>query len=274
MEKCVIFCCRACGTSFTDASQPPTSCLICNDDRQFVPPSGQAWIALDALAATHSNSWRQCEPGLFTIRTTPQFAIGQRAILLQTQTGNILWDCVSLLDDATRAMIQGLGGLAAIAISHPHFYTTMQDWADEFSAPVYLHADDKYWVQRSSEWLRFWDGDTLQLNDQATLVRAGGHFPGSAVLRWTGAQDGKPVLLAGDTVQVTPDARHVSFMWSYPNQIPLSTEEIERLSARLAPWSYERIYGGFPHQNVMGEGDSIVARSAERYIRRLNSAAV
>jgi len=265
----VVFCCCACGTSFADASQSPGSCPICDDDRQFVPASGQAWITLDALAAAHGNTWRQREPGLLTIQTTPQFAIGQRAILLQTETGNILWDCIALLDDATRAMIHGLGGIAAIAISHPHFYTTMQDWAAEFSAPVYLHSDDRDWVQRPSEWLRFWDGDVLELNEQATLIRAGGHFPGSTVLRWSGAQDGQPVLLAGDTVQVTPNARHVSFMWSYPNQIPLSAAEIELLFGRLAPWSYERIYGGFPYQNMLGDGDRIVARSAERYIQRL-----
>ena len=30
-----------------------------------------------------------------------KFAIGQRAMLLQTESGNILWDMISLLDDDT-----------------------------------------------------------------------------------------------------------------------------------------------------------------------------
>jgi len=36
--------------------------------------------------------------------------------------GNILWDCVSLIDSDTVARIQALGGISAIAISHPHYY--------------------------------------------------------------------------------------------------------------------------------------------------------
>jgi hypothetical protein len=33
-----------------------------------------------------------CEADLFEIHTQPGFAIGQRAVLLRTRTGNILWD--------------------------------------------------------------------------------------------------------------------------------------------------------------------------------------
>jgi hypothetical protein len=32
------------------------------------------------------------------------------------------WDCIAPLDDATVTMVEGLGGIDGIAISHPHFY--------------------------------------------------------------------------------------------------------------------------------------------------------
>src|SRR6187402_1445353 len=116
--------CTACGTSYPDAAEPPARCPICDDERQFVPTGGQGWTTRPALAARHRNSWQLHRPGLFSIQTEPHFAIGQRAFLLRTPAGNVLWDCLALLDGATEALVRALGGLSAIAISHPHYYTT------------------------------------------------------------------------------------------------------------------------------------------------------
>jgi hypothetical protein len=261
-----VFLCSACGTSFEEA---PEACPICTDERQYIPPSGQAWTTTEKLARTHRNSWVQLEPELFAIQTVPAFAINQRALLLRTPAGNILWDCIALLDDATKAIVQSLGGLSAIAISHPHYYTTMQDWAAAFDAPIYLHAADKEWICRPSDHVRLWDEDALVLSSSVTLVHGGGHFAGGTVLHWTGGDD-KGVLLAGDIVQVTPGTDHVSFMWSYPNMLPLSAAEVADVAERLALWPFERIYGAFSHQNVRQDGQAIVARSARRYIDRLS----
>jgi hypothetical protein len=134
--------CSTCGTSYPDAAEPPSHCSVCEDERQFVSSGGQAWTTREKLARGHVNTWRQLETGLFEIHTYPQFGIGQRALLLQTDHGNVLWDCIALLDDTTEALIRGLGGLRAIAISHPHYYTCMQDWARRFDCPVHLHAAD------------------------------------------------------------------------------------------------------------------------------------
>src|SRR4051795_7651786 len=119
--------CSTCGTSYPDTPAPPSHCQICTDERQFVPPGGQVWTTREKLARGHVNAWRLLETGLFEIHSHPQFAIGQRALLLRTAQGNVLWDCIALLDDATEQLIRGLGGLRAIAISHPHYYTCMQD---------------------------------------------------------------------------------------------------------------------------------------------------
>lgn len=267
-----IFLCTACGTSYPDAPSPPELCPICRDERQYVPASGQSWTARDALEAGHRNAWHFHEPGLMSVQTVPAFAINQRAFLLRTPLGNLLWDCIALLDPATVELVRGLGGLHAVAISHPHYYTTMQDWAAAFGCPVHLHAADREWVMRPSPALRFWEGDTLDLVPGATLIRAGGHFPGRTVLHWAGTADREGLLLAGDIVQVAPGARRVSFMWSYPNMMPLSSAIVGRVAERLAPWRYERIYGAFAGQDVPEDGPAIVARSATRYQELLASA--
>ena len=73
------------------------------------------------------------EPGLYSINTEPKFGIGQRAFLIQTTKGNVLWDCVALVDDATIARVKELGGIAEIAVSHPHYYTAMVEWSRAFT---------------------------------------------------------------------------------------------------------------------------------------------
>src|SRR4051812_4174783 len=115
------FICVACGTQFADAEAPPPSCPICEDPRQYVPPGGQRWTTLGELRGGHRNDVRD-DGGLVGVGTTPHFAIGQRALLVPHGEANVLWDCVTLLDDVTADEVERRGGLAAIAISHPHFY--------------------------------------------------------------------------------------------------------------------------------------------------------
>lgn len=145
-----------------------------------------------------------------------------RARLLETRTphGNFLWDCISLLDDATVKIVNGLGGLRGIAISHPHYYTTMLEWSRAFGdAPIYLHAADRKWVMRPGKAIEFWDGAPKELAPGVTLVHCGGHFPGGTVLHWAGGANERGALLSGDILQATPDGC-VSFMYSFPNCIP------------------------------------------------------
>ena len=266
-----VFVCTACGTSYPDAVAPPAACPICDDERQYVPATGQGWTTVEKLAGPHRNAWEEHEPDLLSIHTQPAFAINQRAFLLRTEAGNFLWDCIALFDPATATLIQALGGLQGIAISHPHYYTTMQDWAAAFDAPIHLHQADREWVIRPDGRIRFWDGETKALAPHVTLVRGGGHFPGGTVLHWAGGAERRGALLAGDIVQVTPGARRVSFMWSYPNMMPLSAAEVRRVAARLAPWRFERIYGAFKGQEVREGGAAMVARCAARYVELLET---
>jgi hypothetical protein len=101
------------------------------------------------------NVFKEYEPGLTGIGTEPIFAIGQRALLLQTDQGNILWDCITYLDHDTVAAIQQRGGLKAIAISHPHFYTTIYALQERLSmARTALQADLARFSAISSATLR------------------------------------------------------------------------------------------------------------------------
>ena len=262
--------CRECGTSFAEAPSPPASCPICEDERQYVPRAGQAWTTPDQLSAGHANTWRLLEPDLFEVHTTPGFAIGQWALLIRTPHGSFLWDCIALIDGATVELIRGLGGLAGIAISHPHYYTTCQDWALAFGCPVHLHAADRDWVMRPDPAIRFWDGDTFALGGDLTLIRLGGHFPGATVLHWRKGAAKEGVLLTGDTLQVVADPCRVTFLWSYPNMIPLSASTVRRMADRLKEWPTERVYGFSAGRQIMGRGSAAIEHSARRYIQVLS----
>ena len=249
---------------------PPGACVICNEERQFVGAGGQAWTTQEALRASHFTTMREEEPGLTGIGIAASFGIGQRALLLRTPAGNILWDCVSLLDPAVINAIRALGGLAAIAISHPHYYTAMADWAEAFGCPVHLHEADRQWVMRGSPRLQFWRGDAMSLPGGVRLVRAGGHYPGGTVLHWPEGAEGRGALLAGDILQVVPSG-WVSFMWSFPNFIPLSAGSVRRVVAAVAPLRYDRVYGAFFGRVIRENAQAVVARSAERYIASLQT---
>jgi hypothetical protein len=259
-----VFFCATCGAQFTPSDAPPDNCPVCDDQRQYVPPSGQAWISDTELAAAHRSEIRR-DGAYDGVGLDPPFAIGQRALLVPAGDRFVLWDCIPRIDDETAAEIERRGGLTAIAISHPHYYTGMVNWARRFDCPVYLHADDREWIMRPDDTIELWDGETRELGG-LTLLRLGGHFAGATVLH---RPDGDGTLLSGDVVQVIPDREWVSFMYSYPNLIPLPAAEVRRMAATLEPYPFERIQGAWWGTTIARDGSAIVQRSAERYIRAL-----
>jgi hypothetical protein len=250
--------CVTCGVQFAVSS--PSSCPVCEDARQYVPLSGQAWTTLEELRASHRNVLRD-EGEFLGIGSEPRIAIGQRALLVP---GNVLWDCISLLDEDTATAVDTRGGLRAIAISHPHYYSSMVEWAERFDCPVLLHEADREWVMRPHARIEFWSGDTFDLGDGITLIRCGGHFAGGTVLH-RGAS-----LLSGDIVQVIPDRSWVSFMYSFPNYIPLPADAVRGVVDALAGFPFERIYGAWWGTVIPTDGSAIVRRSAARYIDALD----
>ena len=269
------FICVQCGTQFGATVKPPPGCLICEDERQFVRYGGQQWTTLERLATDHHNRFEDEALQLLGIGTEPEFAIGQRALLLQSPGGNLLWDCISLLDEKTIAEVNARGGIRAIAISHPHFYSSMVEWADHFDAQIFLHAADRQWVMRPADAgsrIQFWKGTTLSLWDGLTLVNCGGHFEGGTVLHWPAGANARGALLTGDIITVVQDRRYVSFMRSYPNLIPLGAATIHRILERIEPFPFDQIYGGWWKANVLSNAKAAVARSAQRYLHAIASA--
>jgi len=132
--------CVACSTQFdVPLSNHPKNCKICDvsltsgqklikvvtksyvkDPRQFVPPTGQQWTSLAKLKSKgYHNIWKQDphDDRIETFSIEPKVGIGQRAFLLKTAHGNVLWDLVAYIDDETIDKIKSNGGLKAIVVS-------------------------------------------------------------------------------------------------------------------------------------------------------------
>lgn len=267
------FICTACGSQYAPTDAPPPRCEICVEERQYVPVGGQSWSTLEKLADSRFNAYREHEPGMIGIGTQPQFAIGQRAILIRTPHGNVLWDCISFLDTATVTLVKALGGIAAIAISHPHFYTSMVEWSRAFgNVPIHLHAADREWVMRPDPAIEHWQGETLELMPDITLIRGGGHFPGGTMLHWAKGAGGRGVVCCADIATVTQDRKFLTFMRSYPNQIPLSAQGVRAIAASLAPFPFEAMYGHYFDRVIPSGAKRVLDISVARYVAALEGA--
>jgi glyoxylase-like metal-dependent hydrolase (beta-lactamase superfamily II) len=182
-----------------------------------------------------------------------------------------LWDCISLVDDATVAALKDRGGVSGIAISHPHYYSSMVEWSRALGdVPIYLHAADADWVVYHDRAILFWDGDTRVVAPGLTLVRCGGHYAGSTVLHWADGADGNGALLTGDTIMVGEDRRTAGFMYSFPNYIPLNARAVQHIGAMVEPFEFEHVYGGWFGRNILAAGKEAVRYSVRRYLHAIS----
>ncbi|KAL8714638.1 MAG: hypothetical protein Q9220_001587 [cf. Caloplaca sp. 1 TL-2023] len=193
----------------------------------------------------------------------PQESMGNKmwAILIETASGNVLWDLVALLDDSIIAFIKikSRGGLKAMVISHPHFYTTYVEWAQVFDCPVYLSSEDKEWLccKAPAKITTVFLGGTAkeaEILPGVTAITAGGHFPGSLVLHWNQR------LFVADTIVTVPSAHtppprparqtSYAFQWSIPNMIPLAPDDIMNIWQAIQPFDFHTTIGGFIDMTV------------------------
>lgn len=289
--------CTACGTQFPNSDrQSLTTCFICDDPRQFTPPTGQSFTTLRDMLAPHSDyknlfQQYQRDDRITFIHTVPKVGIGQRCALIKTPAGNILWDCITFLDDATVEQITALGGINAIVISHPHYYSTHLLWARTFDCKVYLAAEDRQWLAQTDALKQVFipegEVETDILLSGVKALKLGGHFPGSFVLLAHGR------LLIADTLVTTPaglgswttDAvggrreghlgrpegmNTYAFMWSIPNMIPLSPSELSQMWKVLCGHEFKSTHGAFMGQDIEDtEIKSRVLASMQIQIRRM-----
>jgi glyoxylase-like metal-dependent hydrolase (beta-lactamase superfamily II) len=263
--------CVTCGVQHADTLLPPERCVICEDERQYVGQGGQRWTTLKEMQATFRNQLDVEAPELISIATEPRFAIGQRALHVRAPGGNVLWDCISFIDDRSVGAVQALGGVSAIAISHPHYYSSMVEWSRALGdVPIYLHAADGEWVMRPHPAIVFWQGDTHELRPGLTLIRCGGHFPGGTVLHWAEGAGGRGALLTGDVIQVGQDRKTAGFMYSFPNYIPLNARAVRRIVQAVEPFEFDQIYGAWFGQNILTNAKQALRFSADRYIAAIS----
>lgn len=261
--------CVTCGVQY-EADADSEHCPVCEDERQYVGYAGQQWTTLKAMRQQGFRGELRDEAfDVEGLGTTPRFAIGQRALIVPGPGGNLLWDCVTYLDDDLVASVQQRGGLAAIAISHPHYYGAMIEWSRAFGdIPVFVHANDAQWVQRRGN-VEQWTGDSLEVLPGRTLLNTGVHFAGGTVLHWADGAAGRGVVCSGDIVQVVADRRWVSFMYSYPNLIPEHPDLVRRTVDMLEPLTFDVLYGAWWDMVVSRDAKNAVRRSAERYLAHI-----
>jgi len=262
MNKALI--CTTCGTQYSPVQHVPELCTICNDDRQYINENGQAWTSMEELKKDYSTGISKLSGNISALKMQPDFALANRALLVQSPGGNILWDCIPLPDQQTVDYIHSIGGLKAIVCSHPHYYSTMNGWASLFYSPIYIHELDNEWIMYPTPSVKLWSGDSMLLWDGIKIIHTGGHFPGSCVL-WLPSSIDRGTLLSGDSVYLSRRKTHLSVMYSYPNQILLHRRDFAAFDHKTSPLEFDTLYGAFDNQDLEGNAMDVFKASMQRY---------
>ena len=174
----------------------------------------------------------------------------------------MLWECVSLLDDETAAAVEALGGLAAIAISHPHYYSSMVEWAHRFECPVLLHRDDAEWIMRPDRRDRALGGrDARARRADADAARRALRAAAPCCTGPTAPAARRAAVgrhRAGD-----PRPRHVGVHVLLPEPDPAAARPtVERMAAALEPYAVRDDPGRLVGRRCRRDGKAVVRRSA------------
>jgi glyoxylase-like metal-dependent hydrolase (beta-lactamase superfamily II) len=270
------FICVNCGLQHAEDTAPPARCLNCSDERESMTHKPQQWTTLGEMQDHYRNVFTPLDEGVTGLVTVPSFGIGPEVFLVQTAAGRVLWDCFAYLDAATVTEIKNSGGLSAIVISHPHMFGSVVEWSYSLgTVPVFIHEDNQRWMPRLDPVIRWWKGESVQIDSALTVIRIGGHFPGSSVLHWRGGAGGKGALFTGDGILPVEDRRWVSFMYSYPNLIPVGRRAVEKIVSAVSGLEFDRIYGGPMYGSgggrpiIQSGAKEVVLRSARRYLDHL-----
>lgn len=252
---------------YYESEVPPNECPICQDERSYLNWRGQQWTTLAELQSKgYKNVITETESNLYKLMTVPALAISQRAFIVRTDEGNLLWDCVSYIDQSTIDEVSRLGGIRAIAISHPHYYSSMVEWSQAFgNVPIYIHHLDRKWIMRKSPSEIVWNGSTRKLFGGLEMVHLGGHYAGGTVLHWPNGAGGKGVVLSADIIKSAEDRKWAAFMYSYPNMIPLPGRKVREMSDKICRYKFERLYSSFDGFEILSEARNAVKKSADRY---------
>lgn len=260
-----IWSCYTCGVEHPDSAEPPATCQICTDERQYVPATGQRWTTQAELSTQgYKGLVGEMEKDLYALTTEPRLAIGQRGLLVRTTAGNLLWEPPGFIDDHLIDEIRTLGGVAAISASHPHLTGASIQWSHAFGgAPVFVAESDRRWIQRPDEAIVLWS-EAVDVLPGLRFLQCGGHFAGSSVAHWTSDTQRVGALLTGDTIGIGANRKSANVMRSFPNYIPLPERAVRRILKTVQPCVYDRLYSAFTQIDTGAKG--IVDASLNRYI--------
>lgn len=256
--------CVTCGTRYQSSKFNEGQCPVCMDDRQYVNLAGQQWTSYAEMEKNQSIKFHKLREDIYELKVVPSFAIGQKAHLILGENGNVLWDCLPFVDEASLAFIEELGGLDAIAISHPHYYGLMAEWAEYFDCPIFLHQLDSKWVMDENSKVKYFSEERLQVMPGIQVIHTGGHFPGSTVLHYK-RKDKTPALFGGDSLYLSLSKKHLSAMYSYPNNIPLSGKELFDCFNKIDELKFDAFFGAFSWQNLFEGAEKVFRNSLQRY---------
>lgn len=274
--------CKACGTEYR-RFDPGEICVICTDDRQYVPVDGQQWTSHNSLLKDHRVQVNMLRENLYELRIVPSFAIGQRALLYLSPHGNILWDCIPLLTAEVVSFIKSRGGLKAIAISHPHFFSNMHAWGEAFHCPVYINAYDKEWIVAPGDYIKFWNEESINLTPNIRIIRIGGHFPGSSVLHIKLDSQEKPgqksdrfsvdissveTTLAADTTAAEISTADVSTI--DVSAIDVSTVDVSKIDVSKIDVTNESVRNG-TSEGLVFSGDTVLISLNGKHVSAMYS---
>ena len=108
-----------------------------------------------------------------------------------------------------------------------------------------------------------------------TLIRCGGHFPGSNALHWDRDTDRQPnegekgaAVFCADTFMVMPDRKRFTFAYSFPNNIPLPPRDVECIWIQMRRFNWSATFGGWSGRHVLTDSRASLLRSARYYVEK------
>lgn len=256
--------CIRCGVKERGQSErPPSYCSCCLN--LPAPENGESsWLTSHMVAITQTMSYREHHPGLWSLQLSPGIRRQRRAFLIRTESGNVLWDCPSMLDPATRTIITSLGGLSAIGISCPQAFGAAVEWSQAFGCPIHVHANDMPRLRLANDAVIPWRGNRLELADDIVAFRLDLNCVGGSVLYWRPAE----ALLTGDSLQIAPDGM-LAFMDSWTSLAPYPMLAVMNMTRTLADLEIKRLFGAAPEITIGHDAGRILQVSSERHCRAL-----
>ncbi|SAM65050.1 uncharacterized protein UBRO_20111 [Ustilago bromivora] len=268
--------------------------IVSTDDRRYPCPTGQAYTSQRQLLPKTTFQFvpEESDDRILRLKFYPPVAIGQTAILLLTRYGAVIWDCcgfvsVELVEQVCK--LSPTGKVAAIFISHPHFFGTSLTWAKMLNCNVFISRLDRQWYQRGLDSTHPHPGLAarkqyiIEIQEDrsippqipsVTLIRCGSHFPGSKALHWDRDAESQlcpdakgAAVFCADTFMVMPDCKRFTFAYSFPNNIPLPPHDVEKIWMQMRPFQWSATFGGWSSRQILSDSRSTLLRSARYYIK-------